>query len=1132
MTRSELMATDGVGQVTLEEIERVLRSHRHCLRGDERVPPLEPLPVIPRPAWVNFPLSGLNLPASVLDELGRLQVRTVGELCRMTERALPPHCREPVVKALHACDLDLEGPSAPDPMLAPLLRPVPSEWEDRAIEPLGLSKRCRKLLGRKRVMTVGQLCRLTPSDLLEIRFVGPGCLDEVRTSLYHYYLSSQTREGDEEATPPAMILSPEQWLNLPVELLQLSPKALDLLKDEAVETVGELLAFTRDRLLGHGSTRPILAELEEAIRRTGLCLNGADVPDSSLMPLLPYVNPAWRVSRIRRLDLSHRTRNALIRAEISTVGDLCRQTPAQLLSIPSIGPDALQEIRWAIVQAGVHLTIASSSGSAEELVAAAAQTEDGSVELLDLSARSANALRRAEIRTLNQLSAFSARQLLQLPHMGRISLAEVLNALAGLGRQLSDGTRGNPGAREGLGPPPDATNLAEWLDLLLAGQRPKIREVLLLRAGLYSGQPLALAEVGKRIGVTRERIRQMERTGRERLHRHAFSRLARFSEQIAALIRSAGGVARLADIAGAISHIYPANGVDVEAFARFTFPYCQDLVDLGDDLWAVTETNTGAYRQVVDTLEGFLQAENTPIPAPELLTRAGAEHPDKDPRFLEATLNTCPRFWIRQDNWVFLAHWKRGTKSPWVLVALREIGRPAHFTEIAARVRELRPELAEMSDHSVHAILGRSQAQVDRTDGGTFALKHWGVETDQSIVALLEEALEQIGGPAPLEKLTVYVMERKRCQEISIRFYLENDRRFLRLQRNVYALTRWVGEGDTEEPLAEIRSVPLKPDMMLAVLNRLVKKGHLSQEEFRLHLADRRQVSRADDYAHYLTRRGWAQQAEGGLLPTDEARRLIALPDEAERLLRFAMADANFQAYLILFLVEYLIRLSWTAKGAKRVPPLLQGGLTPLRPIYTVMADRFRSRCSKRASDEEREMHLLQVVRLPAVPQVFGRWLDPVTGHHPFETTTVLNWVLARMGTFPARPSTIHLGRIPRPEARLLFLATAVAARDDAAVDYRRLEEYSALIGMECPGLPALAAELIVSGVFVDDRDPSCVRLLSPHTAIVHPGEIPAGIGGDLDSVRASLRKAGVLVSRRDLADPRPEVRLQMVTVG
>jgi RNA polymerase primary sigma factor len=67
-------------------------------------------------------------------------------------------------------------------------------------------------------------------------------------------------------------------------------------------------------------------------------------------------------------------------------------------------------------------------------------------------------------------------------------------------------------------------SLSDEIAGLLGNLPPREREVLELRFGIASQEPLTLEEVGQRLGLSRERIRQIEKKAKKKLQRLARSR--------------------------------------------------------------------------------------------------------------------------------------------------------------------------------------------------------------------------------------------------------------------------------------------------------------------------------------------------------------------------------------------------------------------------------------------------------------------------------------------------------------------------------------------------------------------------------------------------------------------------------
>jgi RNA polymerase primary sigma factor len=87
------------------------------------------------------------------------------------------------------------------------------------------------------------------------------------------------------------------------------------------------------------------------------------------------------------------------------------------------------------------------------------------------------------------------------------------------------GDSGAPGPGEGA----DQALLRERVDEVLRALAPRDREVIELRFGLKDGRARTLDEVARALGVTRERVRQIEARGLERLQQRR-ERLVAFNE--------------------------------------------------------------------------------------------------------------------------------------------------------------------------------------------------------------------------------------------------------------------------------------------------------------------------------------------------------------------------------------------------------------------------------------------------------------------------------------------------------------------------------------------------------------------------------------------------------------------------
>ncbi|MGD2107789.1 MAG: DNA-directed RNA polymerase subunit alpha C-terminal domain-containing protein [Phycisphaerae bacterium] len=145
-------------------------------------------------------------------------------------------------------------------------------------------------------------------------------------------------------------------LDVPISDFELSVRARNCLRQMNIKTLGDLLRTTEAELLsyknfGETSLNEIKAMLDQKGLKLGQALQPAEQP---VLAKPVTVSPDGRANFSRpvsELELSVRSRKALQRLGISTLGELSMRTEAELISIKNFGQTSLTEIKR---QLGAH----------------------------------------------------------------------------------------------------------------------------------------------------------------------------------------------------------------------------------------------------------------------------------------------------------------------------------------------------------------------------------------------------------------------------------------------------------------------------------------------------------------------------------------------------------------------------------------------------------------------------------------------------------------------------------------------------------------------------------------------------------------------------------------------------------
>jgi DNA-directed RNA polymerase subunit alpha len=161
-------------------------------------------------------------------------------------------------------------------------------------------------------------------------------------------------------------------------------------------------------------------------------------------------------------ELSVRTRNALRKMNIRTLGDLLKVTEPELRSYKNFGDASLEEIKRMLAQKGLRLgqAVEQQQEQAKQQVYDQLKQETGGddevlskpVTELDLSVRARKALSLLNVQTIGDLAMKTEAELMGVKNFGMTSLLEIKEKLGEMGvnlRQLESGEgEAPPGSEE------------------------------------------------------------------------------------------------------------------------------------------------------------------------------------------------------------------------------------------------------------------------------------------------------------------------------------------------------------------------------------------------------------------------------------------------------------------------------------------------------------------------------------------------------------------------------------------------------------------------------------------------------------------------------------------------------------
>lgn len=341
---------------------------------------------------------------------------------------------------------------------------------------------------------------------------------------------------------------------------------------------------------------------------------------------------------------------------------------------------------------------------------------------------------------------------------------------------------------------PELKGLVNNLLILLS---PKEKHIIENRFSLNSHPRATLEKIGKEFGVTRERVRQIEKNALRKLQRNVGNtKLHILNQYGTTLIQKYDGVVLEEKLVNEIlSMMKDAASIDVSS-VKLSLELDPQLEKIHNTIYLrpYWRTKTITKREILDVGEKtikFLEKRTDVSPPEELLAHLNTHLTKRITKtFMISCLELDRRIKLVKGGYIGLSSWRNinpRTLRDKILYILNEAKKPLHFVEISNRISAAHFDNKVVNVQAVHNELIR-YPQFVLIGRGIYALKEWGYE--EGTVADIVEGILKKYGPLDRDKIVELVLKQRQVKRITILLNLKNKSQFDRVGRNVYGLKK------------------------------------------------------------------------------------------------------------------------------------------------------------------------------------------------------------------------------------------------------------------------------------------------------------------------------------------------------
>lgn len=330
-------------------------------------------------------------------------------------------------------------------------------------------------------------------------------------------------------------------------------------------------------------------------------------------------------------------------------------------------------------------------------------------------------------------------------------------------------------------------------DILSLIDQEREREIITRRFGLFDRRE-TLEQIGELLGITRERVRQLEKAILIRLRIAAEEGktdvVTRLEKAFMTTLSEKGRVSRVQDLADALY----GKATNAQERARVAF-----IAELAPNLTVINE-NDSYYHSVgiadygdekklksqIDEIVATIKKHGEPISLSDLHEQLSFEHPSH-----VAALASVSKLLAHLTTMWGLTKWP--TVNPKnirdkIYVILAENGKPMHFSDIAKSIKSSDFKRKDVTTQAIHNELIKDKRFV-LIGRGIYALDNWGYSKG-TVADIITKVLSDAEQPLHRDEIVKRVLKSRQVKETTILLNLQSKPEFKRVAKATYTIEK------------------------------------------------------------------------------------------------------------------------------------------------------------------------------------------------------------------------------------------------------------------------------------------------------------------------------------------------------